>query len=81
MLIELDQDIGDIHFIISDMELVMLQDLRELVLQDQHQIMNITNVLAELDCIQSLASVALENQYCRPTIVDENTIDLKNSRY
>ena len=45
----LDQEIGDIHFIINDIELLMLQELRDSVLGLQNQLLAIVKVIAELD--------------------------------
>lgn len=38
-------------------------------------------LIARLDCLQSFVSVSLSNHYCRPQIVDEAVIDIKEGRH
>jgi DNA mismatch repair protein MutS len=39
------------------------------------------NLLAKLDCLLSFASVAAQNKYVRPVIVDDDCIDIKEGRH
>ncbi len=38
-------------------------------------------LIAQLDCLQSFASVALANNYCRPQLNDGTVIDIKEGRH
>ena len=38
-------------------------------------------LIAQLDCLQGFASVALANGYCRPTLSDGDVIDIKEGRH
>ena len=38
-------------------------------------------VAAQIDCLQSFASVSLANGYCRPQLTEEPVIDIKDGRY
>ncbi|MCR4829616.1 MAG: DNA mismatch repair protein MutS [Bacteroidales bacterium] len=38
-------------------------------------------LIAQLDCLQSFASVALTNHYCRPQLDDGKVIDIKEGRH
>ena len=38
-------------------------------------------IVARLDCLRSFAEVALEGNYCRPKLVDENRIEIKEGRH
>ena len=38
-------------------------------------------MIAQLDCLQSFAAVALANEYCRPKLNDGKTIDIKEGRH
>jgi DNA mismatch repair protein MutS len=38
-------------------------------------------ILGELDCLLSFAKIAVQNQYCRPSFVEEPVLDIKNGRH
>ena len=38
-------------------------------------------VVAKIDCLLSFATVALQNNYCKPILDESNTIDIKNGRH
>ena len=38
-------------------------------------------LVARLDCLQCFAEVALANNYCRPELSDDTTIDIKEGRH
>ena len=38
-------------------------------------------LIAKLDCLLSFATLALKNNYCRPTITDDLTLDIKDGRH
>ncbi|HQA75968.1 MAG TPA: DNA mismatch repair protein MutS [Salinivirgaceae bacterium] len=39
------------------------------------------NLVARLDCLQSFATVAISNNYCRPEVTDSLDIDIKQGRH
>jgi len=39
------------------------------------------NLIARLDCLQSFATVAISNNYCRPEVTDSLDIDIKQGRH
>ena len=39
------------------------------------------HLLARLDCLQCFAEVALANNYCRPELSDDSTIDIREGRH
>lgn len=39
------------------------------------------HIISELDCLSSLATVALENNYCKPCISDENDLSIIEGRH
>ena len=55
----------------------MLQTLTEYVEPIQYN----AQLIAQLDCLQCFASVALANNYCRPQLNDGTTIDIKEGRH
>ena len=55
----------------------MLQTLTEYVEPIQYN----AQLIAQLDCLQSFAAVALANNYCRPQLNDGTVIDIKEGRH
>ncbi len=39
------------------------------------------HIISDLDCLSSLATVALENNYCKPSISDENDLSIIEGRH
>jgi len=44
-------------------------------------IQNIANAIAKLDCLVSFSFIAKQNNYCKPEITQDFTLDLKESRH
>ncbi|HPE14321.1 MAG TPA: DNA mismatch repair protein MutS [Bacilli bacterium] len=63
------------------MEYEIFLNIREEVKKYITNIQKTASVLAEIDVMQSLATVAEANGYVRPTIVDERNIDIKDGRH
>lgn len=42
---------------------------------------NMANIISKIDCFICLASVAINNNYCRPNIADDNVIEIKKGRH
>ncbi|KAJ2997254.1 MutS protein msh5 [Globomyces sp. JEL0801] len=76
-----DAQFGDIHSNIVDLELELLQVLRDEIFEHYHQLISISKRLAELDCIVSLSFVAGNFGYCKPEMVHDNCILLEKSRH
>ena len=55
----------------------LLQALTEYVQPIQYN----AHLIAQLDCLQSFAAVALANEYCRPVLSDDNVIEIKDGRH
>ena len=55
----------------------LLQTLTEYVQPIQYD----AQLIAQLDCLQSFAAVALANNYCRPTLNDGMAIDIREGRH
>ncbi len=55
----------------------LLQTLTEYVYPIQYS----AQLIAELDCLLGFASVSLANNYCRPQLSDDATIDIKEGRH
>ncbi|KAJ3150451.1 MutS protein msh5 [Geranomyces michiganensis] len=78
---ELDETIGDIHSIIVDREIELMQRLQETVLAYRTPLVQIAEVCAELDCILSLADAAQKYDYSRPDMTEESVLEIVKGRH
>ncbi|XP_027939207.1 DNA mismatch repair protein MSH5 isoform X4 [Vigna unguiculata] len=78
---ELDSLLGDIHHKIQDMERAITRDLFSRILLFQTLLIKVATFAAELDCFLSMALVARQNNYVRPSLTEENLLDIKNGRH
>ncbi|XP_059442632.1 DNA mismatch repair protein MSH5 isoform X1 [Corylus avellana] len=78
---ELDNLLGDIYHKILDMERAITRDLVSHILLFSTHLLKAVNFTAELDCFLSLALVARQNNYVRPTLTLENLLDIQNGRH
>ncbi|KAG1096434.1 hypothetical protein G6F42_018369 [Rhizopus arrhizus] len=79
--VELDATLGDLHAMISDREIEILQELSATILQYSAQFIEISEAVSELDCILSLALVALRFNYVKPHLTLDNTLDIVKGRH
>jgi len=63
------------------MEMQLFQEVREKVAQESSRLQKTAQIIADLDCLSTLAQVAQENRYCKPLLRDGETIALKESRH
>ena len=55
--------------------------VRQSILGNTQQIQKNARLIAQLDCLASLADIAIENSYVRPDINDGDAIDIKDGRH
>ncbi|KAJ3023757.1 MutS protein msh5 [Thoreauomyces humboldtii] len=80
-MFELDETLGDIHSIIADREIEIMQRLQETVLKYAPPLIRITEVCAELDCLLSLAEAARKYNYVRPQMTEQNVLHIVKGRH
>ncbi|XP_071733710.1 DNA mismatch repair protein MSH5-like [Rutidosis leptorrhynchoides] len=78
---ELDSLLGDIYHKILDTERAITRDLVSHILEFSMHLLKGVNFAAELDCLLSLALVARQNNYVRPTLSAEPVLDIRNGRH
>ncbi|XP_031284485.1 DNA mismatch repair protein MSH5-like [Pistacia vera] len=78
---ELDNLLGDIYHKILDMERAITRDLVSHTLVFSTHLLKAVNFAAELDCFLSLALVAHQNNYVRPILTQETSLDIQNGRH
>ncbi|CAG8587142.1 7126_t:CDS:10, partial [Dentiscutata heterogama] len=78
---ELDEYLGDIHGLIVDREIEIMQKLQDRILEYVPLFLNSSAVCAELDCILSFAESARRYGYNRPIVTDENILIIEKGRH
>lgn len=78
---ELDDSIGDIKSLIVDHQNQLLLKLEDDILDHEPAIQQAALMLANLDALISLGTIAFELKLTRPQIVEENVIVIKNGRH
>ncbi|KAG7088348.1 hypothetical protein E1B28_012352 [Marasmius oreades] len=78
---DMDSHIGDLHSLIVDREIEIVQDLLEEVLVHDETIRRVCDVCAELDCLLAFADVSSAYEYRRPIMVEENMIEIVQGRH
>src|SRR6056297_4363751 len=59
----------------------LFEELRLYVAEFADDVQQIAAAIAELDCIQSFAEVAFRNNYVKPEINEDDTVDVKKGRH
>ncbi|XP_058210844.1 DNA mismatch repair protein MSH5 isoform X6 [Rhododendron vialii] len=78
---ELDNLLGDIYHKILDMERAITRDLVSHIIPFSVHLLKAVNFAAEIDCFLSLALVARQNNYVKPTLTLEELLDIQNGRH
>ncbi len=66
---------------IIELEYQLFMDIREVVKRYIGALQSVAKVLAEVDMLQSFATVSEENNYVRPVFTDEKSIKIIDSRH
>ena len=66
---------------IINLEYNLFNDIKEKVKTYIERIQAVAKVIAEIDVLQSLATVSEENNYIRPTLIDKKIINIKDNRH
>ncbi|MCO5247869.1 MAG: DNA mismatch repair protein MutS [Chitinophagales bacterium] len=66
---------------ILELEIQVFNDLVQEIGLFLHPILQNAHIIAQLDCLQSHASIAIKNNYRKPLISTENVLDIKDGRH
>ena len=77
----LEQEILTAGDRVNALEFELFSALRESVIAESERIQRSAAVIAELDALCSLASVAVKNNYCCPTVDDSGVIEIHDGRH
>ena len=80
-MFQLDADIGDIHSLIADREIEIIQELRDYILENKRELELLYNGLCEWDALLSLSIAARERGFVRPVVNDSSDIVIVNGRH
>jgi DNA mismatch repair protein MSH5 len=78
---QLDNELGDMHSAIADLESAIIRDVEAKLLKMKHELIVSSITIAELDCLISFATSASHFNLVRPTIVEEKVMSIKNGRH
>lgn len=76
-----EDDVLSAKFKSSELEYKLFTDFREYSKEFVSKIREIADCIANADVINSLAEIAVENNYCRPVIDDSDDFIVKNGRH
>ena len=80
-LSDLDNELRGAQDHILAIELELFEELCQQIMDSATQITQAAQALATLDVASSLASVAVQNEYCRPVVDDSLVFDIKGGRH
>lgn len=63
------------------LEYELFEELRLYVAEFAAEVQQVALAVAQLDCLQSFAEVAYRNNYCKPSIADDQKIDIQKGRH
>ena len=66
---------------LADLEYGLFVQVREQIAAAADRILQCADVVAHLDVLQSLASIALTNGYCKPVVNDDSHIIIQDGRH
>ena len=64
-----------------EIELKIFQELKEIVHENRENLSNVSESIARIDVLSSLAVLAEENKYVKPQMVKENILEIKEGRH
>ena len=76
-----EDDVLSAKFKSAELEYKLFNDFREYSKEYVSKIREIADAIARADVLNSLAEVAVENNYCRPEIDDSDDLFVKNGRH
>jgi len=78
---DLSKRFGDLLYKIQDLEATICGELVRRLMAYTQAMHQAASVVAELDCLVSFALAARENNYCRPILTTECTLDIIKGRH
>ncbi len=76
-----EQEISGADEKILTLEQQIFQKVREQVSKESSRIQQMSQIIAEIDGLISLAETSHRNQYCRPNLSEDNSLNITNGRH
>ena len=76
-----ENDVLSAKFKASEIEYALFVDFRKYSKEFITKLREIAELIAQIDVLNSLASIAAENNYCCPKIEDSDVLNIKNGRH
>lgn len=70
MFLELDTVLGDSQVTILELETYIMISLTENILRNVSSLVKVNSLISELDSLMTMANLARDKKYVRPTIID-----------
>ncbi|KAJ3346117.1 MutS protein msh5 [Kappamyces sp. JEL0680] len=77
----LDAELGDVHSLIVDLELEIVQQVRDTIMDAVEDVLFASDALGEIDAFLSLSLVAVQHRYVRPSMTNDDTLVLEKMRH
>ncbi len=78
---EIEEKILNLDEKIINLEYQLFCEVRDIISESLTQVKVFSDLLAELDVLTCFASTALKNNYCRPQIIADDTIEIQEGRH
>lgn len=80
-LIEIERKVLSAQTRRNELEFTIFEELCEKILSHSSDLIQLAKTCSELDVYSSLAWLSLEESYCRPTLVKNGILNIKDSRH
>ncbi len=78
---KIEEEISGANDKLTGLEFMLFEELRQKVLAETSNIQEAAALLAQCDCLQGLAEVAIRNRYCKPQLGGERVFNVKDGRH
>ena len=78
---ELENKILNAEEKLADIEYSLFQDIRKYASNQADKLRQLSKLIAEIDTIAAFANVSIKNNYCRPKMVENGVINIKEGRH
>ena len=78
---ELENKILNAEEKLADIEYTLFHDIRKYASNQADKLRQLAKLIAEIDTIAAFANVSIKNNYCRPKMVENGVINIKEGRH
>ena len=78
---ELENKILNAEEKLADIEYTLFHDIRKYASNQADKLRQLSKLIAEIDTIAAFANVSIKNNYCRPKMVENGVLNIKEGRH